>query len=78
MCVPDSFRRSLVIGLAPGGVVTVWVRSTCGESIDVLRVQAEVEPKGPSQGKTEGKYALPLKPASKAYIEKHGIPYGSW
>lgn len=52
--------------------------STCGEPIEILRAQAEIEPKGPSQGKTGGRYALPLEPSSKAYIEKNGIPYGSW
>ena len=77
-CKTMQYRQALAIGLAPGGVVRGWVRSTCGESIEILRAQAEVEPKGPSQGKTDGKYALPLEPASKAYIEKHGIPYGSW
>jgi hypothetical protein len=25
-----------------------------------------------------GNYALPLKPETKAYIEKYGVPYGSW
>ncbi|MGY2184493.1 DUF2931 family protein, partial [Pseudomonas agarici] len=29
-------------------------------------------------GKNDGRYALPLKPAAKEYIEKYGIPYGSW
>ncbi|MCP1607619.1 DUF2931 domain-containing protein [Pseudomonas citronellolis] len=77
-CPYSAYREALTIGLAPGGVVRAWVKSTCGESIEILRAQAEVEPKGPSQGKTDGKYALPLEPASKAYIEKHGIPYGSW
>ncbi|MCP1641082.1 hypothetical protein J2T41_000678 [Pseudomonas citronellolis] len=77
-CKTMQYRQALAIGLAPGGVVRGWVRSTCGESIEILQAQAEVEPKGPSQGKTDGKYALPLEPASKAYIEKHGIPYGSW
>lgn len=44
----------------------------------MFQAQAEIEPKGSSQGKTNGQYALPLEPESKAYIEQHGIPYGSW
>ncbi|WP_313055602.1 DUF2931 family protein [Pseudomonas lopnurensis] len=77
-CPASEYREALALGLAPGGVVRGWVMSTCGSPIEVLRAQAEIEPKGPSQGKTDGQYALPLEPESKAYIEKHGIPYGSW
>ena len=77
-CQTSEYRHALALGLAPGGVVRGWVMSTCGKPIEVLHAQAEVEPKGPSLGKTDGQYALPLEPASKAYIEQHGIPYGSW
>lgn len=77
-CRTSDYRHALALGLAPGGVVRGWVMSTCGGPIEVLHAQAEIEPKGPSQGKTGGRYALPLEPESKAYIEKHGIPYSSW
>lgn len=77
-CPTSAYRHALALGLAPGGVVRGWVMSTCGEPIEVLHAQAETEPNGPSQGKTRGQYALPLEPASQAYIDKHGIPYGSW
>ncbi len=77
-CRTSEYRHALALGLAPGGVVRGWVMSTCGGPIEILRAQAEIEPKGPSQGRTSGQYALPLEPASKAYIERHGIPYGSW
>ncbi|MBA1276521.1 DUF2931 family protein [Stutzerimonas stutzeri] len=77
-CRTSDYRHALALGLAPGGVVRGWVMSTCGGPIEVLRAQAEIEPKGPSQGKTGGRYALPLEPESKAYIDKNGIPYGSW
>ncbi len=77
-CRTSEYRHALTLGLAPGGVVKGWVMSTCGGPIEVLRAQAEIEPKGPSQGKTDGHYALPLEPESRAYIEKHGIPYGTW
>jgi len=77
-CSTSAYRHALAIGLAPGGVVKGWVTSSCGKLIEVFHAQAEIEPKGPSQGKTNGQYALPLAPASKAYIEQHGIPYGSW
>lgn len=77
-CPASEYREAFALGLAPGGVVRGWVMSTCGEPIEVLRAQAEIEPKEPPQGKTGGQYALPLEPESRAYIEKHGIPYGSW
>jgi len=77
-CPTSEYRHALALGLAPGGVVRGWVTSSCGDLIEVLRAQAQIEPMGPSRGKTGGRYALPLEPASRAYIEKHGIPYGSW
>ena len=77
-CRTSEYRHAFALGLAPGGVVRGWVTSTCGGPIEVLHAQAEIEPKGPSQGKTQGRYALPLEPAAEAYIKEHGIPYGSW
>lgn len=77
-CETSAYRHALAIGLAPGGVVKGWVTSSCGKPIEVFQAQAEVEPRGPSQGKTNGQYALPLEPESKTYIEQHRIPYGSW
>ncbi|QQX61339.1 DUF2931 family protein [Pseudomonas chlororaphis] len=72
------FMASVYIGLAPGGIVQVWVRDECRNTIKVARAQAEVEPLGPSQGKTNGRYAYQISEGSKRYIEKYGIPYGSW
>ncbi|AVO58708.1 DUF2931 family protein [Pseudomonas chlororaphis] len=73
-----SYMASVNLGLAPGGIVQVWVRDECHHPIKVTRVQAEVEPLGPSQGKTNGRYAYQISEGSKRYIEKYGIPYGSW
>lgn len=73
-----DYRNAVTIGLAPGGVAKLWVSGPCFNGTEILRVQAEIEPKGPDQGQSGGQYALPLEPAAKAYIEKHGIPYGSW
>ncbi|SDY35651.1 Protein of unknown function [Pseudomonas sp. NFIX28] len=73
-----SYMASVNLGLAPGGIVQVWVRDECHHPIKVARVQAEVEPLGASQGKTNGRYAYQISEESKRYIEKFGIPYGSW
>lgn len=78
---PDQearFMGSVYLGLAPGGVVQVWVRDSCNHPVKVARVQAEIEPLGPSQGKNQGRYAYPVSEKSKRYIQKFGIPYGSW
>jgi len=73
----SAYRDAVVIGLAPGGIAKVWISGPCFKGTEVLRVQAEIEPKGPYQGLSEGRHR-PLEPAAKTYIDKHGIPYGSW
>ncbi|MGY4817472.1 DUF2931 family protein [Pseudomonas chlororaphis subsp. piscium] len=72
-----SYMASVNLGLAPGGIVQVWVRDECRHPIKVARAQAEIEPLGPHLGKSNGHY-YPLPENSKRYIEKYGIPYGSW
>jgi len=73
-----SYMASVNLGLAPGGIVQVWVRDECRHPVKVARAQAEVEPLGPSQGQNNGRYAYKVSEESKRYIEKYGIPYGSW
>ncbi|WP_423203714.1 DUF2931 family protein [Pseudomonas kribbensis] len=73
-----TYISSIYLGLAPGGVVQVWVRDSCHHPVKVARAQAEVEPLGPSQGKNQGRYAYPVNEKAKRYIERFGIPYGSW
>lgn len=74
---PPRFRAWLMVGVAPGGIVQVWVKDSCNESIKVARAQAEVEARGPHLGKANGNY-YPQTEASKQYVKKYGIPYGSW
>ncbi|MCQ4270620.1 DUF2931 family protein [Pseudomonas kuykendallii] len=73
-----DYRNTLTIGLAPGGVTKTWIMGVCLSAIEVARVQGAVVKIGPFLGRSGGQYALPLEPESKAYIEKFGIPYGSW
>ncbi|MQU63782.1 DUF2931 family protein [Pseudomonas sp. FSL R10-1350] len=73
-----DYRKGVTVGLAPGGIAKVWISGPCVSPIEVARVQGEVVKEGPSGGQTNGKYALPLEPETKAYIEKYGVPYGSW
>jgi hypothetical protein len=72
------YKATLYVGLAPGGVLQAWVIDSCHHPIKVARAQAEIEPLGPSQGKNQGRYAYPVSEKSKRYIDKWGIPYGSW
>ncbi|TPG78305.1 DUF2931 family protein [Pseudomonas arsenicoxydans] len=70
-------NASIRLGLAPGGVVQVWVFDECLRPVNVAHAQVEIEPKGPGLGLSHGSY-FPLEENSKRYIEKYGIPYGSW
>ena len=72
-----GYRDMLTVGLAPGGIAKVWLMGGCLVPIDVTRVQGTVVKKGPYGGKSGGQHR-PLSATSKAYIEKYGIPYGSW
>ncbi|HEX4548902.1 DUF2931 family protein [Pseudomonas sp.] len=73
-----DYRDGVGIGLAPGGIVKVWLGGPCLKSLEIARVEGSVVKQGPYQGKNGGRYALPLSPESKTYIEKFGIPFGSW
>ncbi|MFF7707359.1 DUF2931 family protein [Pseudomonas sp. NPDC007930] len=73
-----GYREGITVGLAPGGIAKAWIAGPCVTAIEISRVQAQVVALGPDQGRSGGQYALPLMPNSKAYIEKNGIPYGSW
>ncbi|WP_447789594.1 DUF2931 family protein [Pseudomonas farris] len=68
---------SLNLGLAPGGIIQVWTRDDCFRAHKVDRGQVGIEPLGPDQGKYNGFYGK-IKDSSKRYIERFGIPYGSW
>jgi len=75
--VITDYRKLLVVGLAPGGIAKVWLGGPCLKSTEVTRVQGTINPEGPYGGKSNGKHR-PLSEESKVYVEKFGIPYGSW
>ncbi|WP_083265777.1 MULTISPECIES: DUF2931 family protein [Pseudomonas] len=72
------FRHDISIGLAPGGIVKVWVGGPCLKGKEIGRFVGVVERKGPSQGQTEGRFYRAPSEAARTYIEQHGIPYDSW
>jgi hypothetical protein len=72
-----GYRDSIGIRLAPGGIAKVWVGGSCMTPIEVATVKAVIDPRGPYEGKSGGEYDS-LSDVSKAYVEKFGVPYGSW
>ena len=81
-CIADKkevtlYPLQITLGMAPGGIVKVWVGAGCLGFKEVGRFQAEVEPLGPYRGKSNGEY-IHIEPENKAYIDQHGIPYGTW
>ncbi len=75
--IDDLYRDSITLGLAPGGIVKVWLTGPCLSDIEITRYQASISKVGPYGGLSGGKHR-PLDDISKAYIERHGVPYGSW
>ncbi|MFK3799962.1 DUF2931 family protein [Pseudomonas sp. NPDC088444] len=73
----DDYRDIISLGMAPGGIVKVWVGGACLKDKEVGRYQAEIEPRGPYLN-NKGEYYRAPTPEAKAWIEKNGIPYGSW
>jgi len=71
------YYNNMVISLAPGGMVKVWLNGVVTTSIPVMCVKAHVEPLGPDLGKYGGEYVT-LSPKLKEYLKQHPIPYDSW
>ncbi|TBN51109.1 DUF2931 family protein [Pseudomonas sp. BGI-2] len=72
-----GYRQSIGIRLVPGGIAKVWVGGPCMAPIEVTKVKAVIDPRGPYEGKSDGEYDS-LSNESKAYVEKFGVPYDSW
>ncbi|MFM9487530.1 DUF2931 family protein [Pseudomonas monachiensis] len=71
------YEDTINLGMAPGGIVKVWLGGACLGYREVGRFQAEIEPLGPYKGKSNGQY-VPIEAENKAYVDQHGIPYGTW
>ncbi|QAU25108.1 DUF2931 family protein [Dyella sp. M7H15-1] len=73
-----EYQRFLSFGLAPGGWVKAWVMSPGSKPVEVLCTRVPIEPKGPYQGLSHGKYR-PVAKDIEAYVNTHPpIPYDSW
>jgi hypothetical protein len=72
-----DYRNVITLGVAPGGVVKVWFGGPCLSFKEIGRYQAKVEPLGPYRNGKRLFYRAP-NPKAQAYIDQHGVPYGSW
>lgn len=72
-----DYRNSVTIGLAPGGIAKAWILGPCLPAIEVARVEGTIHSEGPYDGTSGGKHR-PLTDIPRAYIDQHGIPFGSW
>ncbi len=72
-----NWRKAIAIGLAPGGMVKVWVTGPVGQPVEVLCQQAKMEPKGPYRGMSEGRHR-PVSERTAAYLKTHPISYDAW
>ena len=75
--VESDFAKMISIGMAPGGIAKAWVGGPCLEHKEIGRFQGKVSKVGPYNGTSGGQHR-PLSEDAAAYVEKHGIPYGSW
>ena len=71
------YKDTINLGMAPGGIVKVWLGGACLGYKEVGRFQAEIEPLGPHKNGNYRYYRAP-NPEAQAYIDQHGIPYCSW
>lgn len=55
-------RNRLVLGLAPGGTIVVWMMNRMGDEVELGRLQANQIPGDPSQ----------FRQSTASYLERHG------
>jgi len=75
--IDNLYRKTIAVGMAPGGIAKVWLGGPCLAFKEIGRFQAKVSKVGPYNGTSGGKHR-PLTDEARRYIEQHGIPYGSW
>ncbi|RMJ01797.1 hypothetical protein DOQ08_03076 [Marinobacter litoralis] len=68
-------RRTLVLGLAPGGEVVVWIMSQRTNAEEVLRVSAAELPGDPEDFEELTESYLE---EHGAYLKAHGVPLEGW
>ncbi len=69
------YRNNLVVGMAPGGIVKLWVNGPCLDAIEVGRFVAQRDRPDPAR---EGYATRALSEETKAYLKANPIPFDSW
>jgi hypothetical protein len=86
---PDKPYNSILLGIAPGGVVTVWLHGAVTTEIFFgYAEKREIDPgrgfglplksKEQSDEYVESALAEAVTPEQLAYIKKYGPPFGAW
>jgi hypothetical protein len=73
----EEYESAITLGMAPGGVVKVWMGGACRGYREVARHMAKIDPRGPHKDNSHKYYRAP-NPEAQAYIDEYGIPYGTW
>ncbi|PAV26696.1 hypothetical protein C8D92_101348 [Tamilnaduibacter salinus] len=68
-------RNTLMIGLAPGGTVVLWMMSQVGNEQEILRVQADKAPGNPAQYE---KWTRAYLEKQREYLKENGVPTSGW
>ncbi len=68
-------RDTMIIGLAPGGTVVVWISNQIGNEIEVMRMKAPEVPGDPEDFEVGTRNYLEK---HGDYLKEHGIPTDGW
>lgn len=68
-------RNRLVIGLAPGGTIVLWIMNQIGNEIEVARMQANQIEGNVREYETRTKS---YREENATYLETHGVPTEGW
>ncbi|MGQ7275649.1 DUF2931 family protein [Marinobacter sp. V034] len=71
----EAPRDMLVIGLAPGGTIVLWIMNQIGNEVEVARLKANEINRDKSGFEIGTERYLE---ENSAYLEKHGIPTEGW
>ncbi|WP_285261507.1 DUF2931 family protein [Halopseudomonas bauzanensis] len=72
------YRRTVTVGLAPGGIAKAWLTGACLEPIAIGRFVGTIHPEGPYEGTSGGLYYRPPSEHAQRYLNTHEIPFDSW
>lgn len=68
-------RRTLTLGLAPGGEIVVWMKSQIGNEVELGRFQAKELDRDPDIYRTNTEEFLKQ---HRDFLKQHGIPTSGW